>query len=323
MPDPVAHYWFGQNVLNKLDPTIKNQIQNNIYTRSLQGPDPWSTIGFFTRKNKCYFNRSNQMHEKNTGSFLLALTEASKTDKIFFSVLAGALCHYCLDRTVHPYIILKSGEYDGTSKTFLQRSAHVRLERAIDSYIIRHYYNAVPWKFSIPKRIFKLKQYPEAFRSGFEMIFREIYGWDNAFDSFNAALKDEDLFYTLMQDPFGITHYLLRLISGGATNYCLYSYFRRDIDSEMIDFLNENHSLWHHPYDPSITSTASVMDLFSKAENDAVHMIRSAYHVIFQNNNLSLKSIYGNSNYSTGFDCEDERNYQLPIYDPLPYKNNY
>ena len=323
MPDSVTHYWLGRQVLSELPADLQDTLDLGIFERALQGPDPWSTIGFYGGPKKQYACRSNVMHKEKTGAYLLALTEEAKENKLVFSLLAGNLCHYCLDRLLHPYIICKGGDYDGTPATYHQRGGHVRLERAIDSLVIRHAYKKTPWHFSIPKRILRLKRYPESLRQPPNRVFSRVYGWENGFSDFNKSLRDEARFYGLMQDPAGLVHYLLRPLSGGRVNYCMYSYYRRDTASGTVDYLNEKHGAWKHPYDAAVVSTASVFDLIGLAKEDALQMIRAAYAVVFSGETLKLAELYGNSNYSTGFDCDDLRNQRKPVFEPLQYKGQY
>ena len=311
MPDPVTHYVFGQQVLTQLPENIQKALDAPAFQRALQGPDPWSTLGVFGGKAKRYARRGVEMHRTKTGRFLLALTKQAKEDRALFPVLAGNICHYCLDRVAHPYIICKGG---------VQNNGHTRLERAIDSYYIRTIYGKTPWHFSLPRNIFACKQYPEILRQGLNTVYQEVYGWENIFPLVNQSLCDERRFYGLMQDPFGIVHMLLRLIPG-KTNYGLYSFFHREIDRESLDYLNEKHTPWQHPFDPSVQSTESFFDLFDRAKNEAAALIRAAYDWIFcGGENLPA---YENSNYSTGLDCDDPRNERKPQCQPLAYSGKY
>lgn len=317
MPDPVTHYWFGQCVLSELEKDICSIVDVGIYERALQGPDPWSTVGFYGSKYKKFSDRSVRMHKEKTGDFLVALTNEAKENVGVFSVLAGNICHYCLDKFVHPYIICRSGDYDGTDETYRNRNAHVRIERAIDGYIIRKFYKNIPWRFAVSKKIFRQKQYPESMRCSLDRIFLNVYNWSAGFDTFNQGLKDERRFYALMRDPFGIVKFLLRPFSRGRNNYCAYSYYRCDIDT--IDYLNEGRVVWHHPFDASVESCDSVMDLISLAKQDAKMMIRAAYNAVYNSMPVSLLQVYGNSNYSTGFDCDDPRNQYKPSFDSFDF----
>ena len=321
MPDPVAHYLFSRQVVSELPEDIQNVIDLAVFGRALHGPDPWSTIGFYGGKNKKYAVRSRAMHKTHTGRFLMALAIQAKEnpETPVFSVLAGTICHYCLDRTAHPYITCKGGEYDGTAKTRSQIGGHVRLERGIDSYFIRKKFGVAPWHFSIPSKILTLKQYPESLREPLDKAFRQAYGWENVFDQINASLRDERLFYGLMQDPFGLVQLLLRPISMGETNYCVYSFFHQEIDSHEIDFLNLRHSPWHHPFKPEMESNDSFLDIYDKARMDAIQLIRGVYDWIYRGKTVHLEALLGNCSYSTGFDCDDPCNRNKPVCEPLAF----
>lgn len=314
MPDPVAHYVFGLDVLEKLPPDIRQRVNHDIFVRALQGPDPWSTIGFYGGKFKQYAVRSNVMHKSRTGEFLKTLAKEAENNDQVYSVLLGFLCHYCLDKLAHPYIICKGGEYDGTLQTRAQHGGHVRLERAVDCWFIRNRFQRIPWHFSIPRRIMPLKQYPDSLREPMNRVYRKVYGWESVFDALNRSLRDERLFYGLMQDPLGIVHYLLRPLSTGKTNYCIYSYFRRDAKRESLDYMNETHQSWSHPFDPTISSKESFFDLYERAIDEALDLISGLRQGIYR---------FGNASYSTGFDWEDSRNQNVPAYEPLQYPHKY
>lgn len=312
MPDPVTHFVFGQQVMAQMPEDIQKVVEKPVYQRALQGPDPWSCLGFYGGKAKRFSRYGVQMHKSKTGQFLTELTKQSKQHPELFSVLAGNICHYCLDRAAHPYIVCKGGTRDG---------GHTRLERAVDSYYIRSIYGKKPWRFSLPRQIMSCKQYPETLRHGLNAVYQEVYGWEDIFPLINQSLRDERLFYGLMQDPLGIVHWLLRLIPGRKTNYSMYSFFHRDIDGKKIDYLNEEHNPWQHPFDPSVQSTASFFDLFDRAKEEAAALIRAAYNWIFGGGeNLPA---FENSNYSTGLDCDDPRNGEQPLCQPLVYSGKY
>ncbi len=323
MPDPVTHFCFGQDVLKELSEDTVSKIDLDIFGRALQGPDSLSTIGFFGGKNKKFSVRNTVMHKQKTGAFLTALEKETEKTKLseLFSLLVGMVCHYSLDRTAHPYIICKAGDYDGTEETYHLRSGHVRLEHSIDCYFIRTRYKKTPWRFSVTDRILCLKKLPEVLRAPLDRVFNEVYGWVDGFDVFNKSLRDERLFYRLMQDPIGLVHYSLRPLSFGKTRFCMFSYYRRDTDSRRVDYMNEKHLLWHHPFDNSIESRDSFFDLYDKAKNDALEMINNCYRAVYLGENM--ENIFGNSSYSTGLDVSAPENENKPVFEPLCYGHKY
>lgn len=319
MPDPVTHYVFSRQVVSLLPEQIQKYVDLPIFDRALHGADPWSTIHFYGGRYKRHFVRSSIMHKTKTGLFLSLLSEQVKEEPSpqRFSVLVGMICHYCLDKHTHPYINFKSGRYDGTEETKWQRSGHVRLERAIDSYYIRHVFGKTPWHFSIPGNLLCLKRYPEELRKPLNFVYQQVYGWENVFDEINVSLRDECLFYGLMQDPFGIVSLLLKVISYSSTNYQAYSYYHKDVDSDKLDYLNLRHEPWHHPNDSSLVSCDSFFDLFDKARTEAVDMICRIHEWIFCGDLPLNADLFGNLSYSTGFDCDDPRNHAELSCQPL------
>lgn len=324
MPDPVTHYVFGKRVVDALPLFVRKKIEQSIFERALQGPDPWSTSGFYGGKRKRYANRSSLMHREKCGEFLEELTRlvGQNAAPEGFSLLAGFICHYALDCKTHPYIICKGGEWDGTPATEYMRGGHVRLERAIDCFFIRSEFGSIPWLFSIPGRVMRRSTFPECLRPVLDYAFLHVYGWQNGFDLFNKSLLDERLFYALMKDPLGVVHYLLRPLSKWKTNYCFYSYYKRDTDSNVIDYMNLSHGLWKHPFDEKLESCASFFELFNEATNDAVRMIWKAYLSVFHGQGTEM-DMYGNHNYSTGFACADLRNTVTPRFQALIYNDKY
>lgn len=322
MPDLVTHYYFGEQVLAALPEHIARHIRRDIFTHTTPGPDVWFSFGFYGGKNKAKAGRGNYMHDHDTGAFLTQLArrtrEAAAADDMF-SYLAGFLCHYSLDTIAHPYILYRTGDYDGTEATRACRGNHMRLERAIDSYIIRHFYQLTPGAFSIAARMLPLKKLPDSLREPLDSVYSAVYGWDNAWQDLNAAITDQRRFYRLVQDPVGFVNGVTRLFDNGKSHYDyrLMSYRRRDLDRTKFDFLNEGHALWRHPFDPATTSTASFFELFEMARQKAVHLIEIIYYYVYQLEELELPSLIGSASYSTGLDCRDERNQQSGWFEPL------
>lgn len=103
MPDCVAHYQFGQDVLHRLDSDLKSYIlaYKREYDTGLQGPD----IFFFYkpyRKTRvadygvaCHDQPAIQM-------FMPILAEVRETAAL--SYMLGLICHYTLDVCCHPYV---------------------------------------------------------------------------------------------------------------------------------------------------------------------------------------------------------------------------
>src|SRR5690554_4846672 len=149
MPDLVMHYHFGRTVYKELDERIKFQIKNlYLYDFANAGPDPFFFVKFWKGKvNKKSLEFGNYMHSNKTRDFFIELVEICKAYPEMFSYLAGFIGHYVLDMYAHPYVFHKTGKYiQDNQDTLVYRGLHTKLERAMDSSIIREAYETNPSK---------------------------------------------------------------------------------------------------------------------------------------------------------------------------------
>lgn len=193
------------------------------------------------------------------------------------------------------------------------------MERAIDSHYLRAHFQKAPWKTRFPRLIFQTKRYPEELRAPIDRIFSVVYGWEQGFDTFNAALRDEAFFYEIMQDPFGIVRLLLSPLRTKKTLYSIYSYYKREPDPAQVDYLNQSHARWQHPFAPEQQSDAGFSELFQQGFIDAVAMIQAAFQYVFAKEPIDLAAAFENINYSTGLDCGDPRNLNAPCCEPIHF----
>ncbi len=324
MPDLVAHIWFSERVAAALPPEVRAKTGHLLYPYAAAGPDVWFPLGFYGTKDKPLAKRGGHMHENETGAFLTALTERCRTSKVtdlLFAYLAGYICHYAMDRTCHPYIVYRTGDYLGTPETLRYRGNHTRLERAIDVWIIREKYGSDPRRFNLNRRCLPLRRLPEALREDITAVYDKIYGWPDAFDALNRAIRDHHLLYWLVRDTTGVLNQLTKLTDNGVSgyDYRYFSYQGRDIDGKKLDYLNLSHAPWKNFADPALVSTESFPELADRAEADAVDIIQKIYYYVYlkQGTLTELSARIGNASYTSGLDCRDEKNFGEKTYDPL------
>ena len=324
MPDLVAHIYYSEQVAAALPPEIREKTRSLLYPYAAVGPDVWFPCGFYGTKDKALAPRGGHMHENETGAFLTALTErcrVSEARDLLFAYLAGYLCHYTMDRTCHPYIVYRTGDYLGTPETLRYRGNHTRLERAIDVWIIREKYRSNPRRFNLNRRCLPMRRIPEALREDFTAVYDRVYGWPDAFDALNRAIRDHHFLYWLVWDPTGVLNQATKLTDNGASgyDYRYFSYQGRDIDEEKLDYLNLRHAPWRNFADPSLVSTESFPQLMDRAKEDAVNIISEIYnYVYFGKGSLEeIRHRIGNASYTSGLDCRDARNFGAKTYDPL------
>lgn len=104
MPAIVAHYQFGQMVLENLCQPIKELIikHKNMFDIGLQGPD----ILFFYKpyKKNLVSDTGYKIHDENAEEFFNNAIKYSFKNEKYLVYLLGVVCHYSLDKACHPYV---------------------------------------------------------------------------------------------------------------------------------------------------------------------------------------------------------------------------
>jgi len=320
VPDIITHYSFGCRLLEKLSPEQCGQMHRGLYDLALLGPDPWFAYRFCRPKHQeGKVARAGHMHRVKTGAFLTALCERavnSTAKDMMFSYLAGFLCHYVLDSTVHPYIICRSGSYDGTPETIACRGDHTRLERAIDWRYIKK--DGLP-RHPARKKVLYMRHLPDEIRADLDAVYESVYGWQDVSKDLDICIFYQRLFYLLAEDGTGLVDKVIKKIDNGYghNDMTAMTYYRKDRPD--LDVLNENHTLWHHPRDLSVTSSASFDEMFEQGLSRAEELVRLAYDCVY-NGRAIEKDMFGDLSYETGFDLSDSRNNNRPQCEPLRFK---
>ena len=324
MPDIVTHYRLGAAALSLLSPELRAKIFRPIFDHATAGPDIWFSYRFWSgKRQEGKPERGNIMQHERTGEFLLCLARHAKESAAksqLFSYLAGFLCHYALDRAAHPYIIYRSGTYDGTAATRAQRGNHMWLEHALDRRALRQWGKSL-WSSPIVFRILRLRKLPASMRAGLDAAYREVYGWENAWADLNRGAHDQRRFYLLAQDPCGLLDAVLRRVdSGKGRDLTAISYHGKECAG--VDIANKAHAPWRHPNDPSLEFSESFDDLLERAARDAAAMIEAGWAYLSGEASDPLASAFGNASYETGFDWRDPRNARKRECQPLDMKRH-
>lgn len=323
MPDIITHSQLGASALALLAPACRASIRREIFDHATAGPDIWFSYRFWNPKaQEQKPRRGDEMQHRHTGAFLRALAnEAVRSDarEELFSYLAGFLCHYCLDRAAHPYIIYRSGEYDGSEATRPNRGNHMRLEHALDLWTLRKW-GLRMGQFPIVRKIIYLRKLPKAMQPGLDAAYKRVYGWTHAWRDLNRAIRDQRLFYRLAQDPLGLLDAVLQRMDRGTARRDLTALSYHGKEQHGIDVANEAHLSWRHPMDAALVYSDSFADICQNAAQDACTMISAAWAFIWEG--IPPGDAFGNASYETGFDWRDSRNAHKPACDPLPLQKH-
>ena len=94
-----------------------------------------------------------------------------------------------------------------------------------------------------------------------DKVYADVFGWKDAWQQINHALKDEIRFIRIAEDPRGM---LARFARGGtmrSLSYAEQAYVSADVE-------NEQHLEWRNPYEPAMVSNHSFTELADLAEEE-------------------------------------------------------
>lgn len=289
MPDLAMHYYFGQDVMEDLPEDIR--IEPDVFQFALSGPDDWFFC--FTSGTKCV--RGSYMHRHQTGAFLSALAKHPSA----FSYFAGFFCHHILDATCHPYIIASAGSYERTKDTRRYRGNHMALERALDRWILKVRNNQGDHPLT---DVMFGEPLPASLEEPLNQSYQEVFAWKDVFPDLLDAKRRMYKYLRILERSYGIAKVVTDVVPHPQLKPLAYAqrYY------EQADILNLSHRQWHHPKDPSMTSTSSFPELVEKARREAVKVITEVHQG-------KLHGI-GNRSYLTGLDLQDPRGQDKDSY---------
>lgn len=313
MPATVVHAYFAQDLNDILPKEIKNKLDVNRLKTFGQSTDSLMFYNLFSiLPGKKIRDFQKYFHTNKTQEFFINLINYIKendyTEDIDVnSFLVGAICHYVLDSTVHPYIYYKTGYFNKNDKsTYKYNNVHTFMETFLDNDMIKRRESINPYKFNISKFSFDTSKFSNELNDTIKYTFKETFDVDNMDKIYYKSLKQmRNSIFIFRQDRYGIKKFFYKL----ADTFTSKRVFRFEAISyhyplnDRHNFLNENHKLWRNPCDYSLTSEESFLDLYLRALKLTKVMICASFDYI-NGKDIELEKVFINKSYITGLDCE-------------------
>ncbi len=310
MPGLVMHHHFASVVHKSLSDEIKKSINNRaLYDFASYGPDSHKFHDFLSKdKIAESLAYSEYMHTHNTKNFLVELLKLAKLNHDLFPYIAGYVCHYYLDSTSNPYIYYKSGLYDkNVNNSIKYRGLKLKLERAMDAYVIENYnYGPSTNKYRIKRKLLNLRKLPKSIMHDIDVLYMKTYDINNGYKFVNKTIRNQRLVYALIYDPLGIKNKLFEKIDNGKSYVCLkyMSFYNKSLNARKLDLFNFKHERWFNPVKEEIYSIDSFFDLFEKAKKMSLKCIEAMYKYVFLDEEMQFDFFFQNISYYTSLDCE-------------------
>ena len=313
MPATAVHAYFAQDLNDILPKEIKNKLDVDRLKTFGQSTDSLMFYNLFSiLPGKKIRDFQKYFHTNETQEFFINLINYIKendyTEDIDVnSFLVGAICHYVLDSTVHPYIYYKTGYFNKNDKsTYKYNNVHTFMETFLDNDMIKRRESINPYKFNISKFSFDTSKFSNELNDTIKYTFKETFDVDNMDKIYYKSLKQmRNSIFIFRQDRYGIKKFFYKL----ADTFTSKRVFRFEAISyhyplnDRHNFLNENHKLWRNPCDYSLTSEESFLDLYLRALKLAKVMICASFDYI-NGKDIELEKVFINKSYITGLECE-------------------
>lgn len=278
MPGFTTHYLFGVKAYNDLPNNYLKHVISKyrwLYQIGLQGPD----IFFYNipiLRHRDYRNVGSHMHEYHVNRFFLnclneiAAISSKQQREQAISYMAGFLCHYAADSICHPYVYGRiQYETDGKGSRF--HGLHAELENDIDTLLLRKFKHKKPSEFNqaaticlngqeiqflsrFLSRCINETYYPITERNIFQvtegMVTRSVY-----------AIRFGG---RLLSDPAGRKRNTIQFFESMFLKHPIASkkLVTDDTPKGVRKTLNLDHEVWTNPWNKTLASSASFLDLY-------------------------------------------------------------
>lgn len=323
MPATITHAYFSKDVYDVLPENIQGKIDLKRLKMFGQSVDSLQFYNLFSvLPGKDIRNFHYYFHDNKSQEFFINLIRYISVnnlsdDKDVCSFLAGFICHYVLDSTVHPYVLYKTGKFDKKDKnTYKYNNLHAFMETFIDNDMVMRREESNPYRYHIGRECFDLKPFSHKLNKTIDFAFKKTFDVENMSKIYIKSLKQMRTALVLFRrDPIGLKRDIYKLVDTFTPKSCYrfeaisYYYPLKD----RHNFLNSDNKLWRNPTTYNMTSNESFVDLYMKAIKQAQVLICASFDYI-NNKAVDLGQIYTNKSYYSGLDCDDKRLYKYFEY---------
>ncbi|MEF9939070.1 MAG: zinc dependent phospholipase C family protein [Clostridium sp.] len=321
MPGFTTHYIFGMKAYNDMP---NNQLKRIVakyrwlYQLGLQGPDMFF-YNLPVLRHRDHRNVGSYMHEHHVGAFFeccikhIDQISSKQQREEAIAYFAGFISHYIADYICHPFVYARIG-YDAANPSVKYSGNHAALENDLDAILLKYYKKKKPSEFNQTASICLNGQelqfisrflsdcinetyYPVSYKKKYHvtpaLVHRSVWALrfgcrtlaDKSGHKKNSIEFIESIF---LKNPIASA----KLVT--------------DTISDYRKSCNLDHEVWCNPWDCSMASTISFVDLLYRALAEC-HQVYYLLNVCIgepspmnQENVSALLNELGNYSYHSG-----------------------
>lgn len=277
MPSILTHQYFANLIiddLKKSSPFLHTQIAS-VWLGS-QGPDPFFFYGHAILKKRLSTTSINQfgstLHNQDPVDSLWPLIEqgwmSNQADEVTKAYVMGALTHYALDRTCHPYVFYRSGFDEHGTLSGHYNADHARLEVEMDVALIdRLKLQSKTYQPRVTLDISKVSL------QTISQLYFQVFPKQTQHETFQLAVEDMQSVYRFLYHGSILNRLLVILVSGRRSLPMGLIHPHRLPSSVKDRSLNVSRKQWKDPVTGK-TSQATVMQMIQEAKTYIMPLLK-------------------------------------------------
>lgn len=312
MPAFSTHHLFAEEMMETIKKSVRGvKLDERAVIYGTQGPD----FLFFhrilpTMPGKSLTGVGSRIHRADPAKLFKAMADYINDGKNYdrdtvISYFCGFICHYALDRSVHPFVYWAMEDIkEKENITYHPFVLHNRIEFDMDMIFLREKRNITnALNFSTKSFLsgdeILLNEMARASCAAFSSVLEESLNKDKFYEAFsdfrymqgviNSGKKWHISLLKAIQFPF--KHF----IGPGLTAMML-----SEKPDEKYDYMNSAKRVWHYPDNKDITLDKSVFELFEEAKTEAEDMIKGFFDVI--EGKQTSETVFGHRSFLNGED---------------------
>lgn len=276
MPSLITHNLFGNDVYDKLYSSIGgSRDEHHAFILGNQGPDPlfYAHVDPLLRRAH---GLGSRMHREQTPELMVAMkravTQLDEADRSIGRAYAlGFLCHYLLDRTIHPLVYYYEHAICDAGIEGLDRQdhsdVHAVIETELDEMMLTVKLETTSREFNpTPHALSASDHVLDVISQMYVNVADSVFAWPIPANSFRASAKH---MRTVQSKLFYSQRGIKRRVLGDIESlFRRHSFLRamshRGAVVPECDFDNHEHAPWENPLTGEIATTC-FWDLYEEA----------------------------------------------------------
>lgn len=284
MAGPISHYLLAHRVLNEYLKSGGAPVCHSAFCWGAQGPD-FLFYGFpFAGEGKNLAVLGSRMHKGDPVPLFAAMRsycENLPQDDPIRSYVLGFLCHYSLDRIVHPYVYAQIREL---KKVYPERPGvflHSQIETALDNITLRYEEEELPTSFDLRRAVPKDPAVQRAISVFYEELLRSVYHRTVKGSAVLSAMRNCRFVGTLQNDRTGFKKSFFEKAEKLTGKYYVSCFFHGLMENDDYDYANVSVVPWYWPPAGSRPHCETYLDLYRRSAKESLELIAGFYQEDF------------------------------------------